>query len=102
MVRIISGSIIIARVITPAIMENPQPKEILNIRYPNRPNTMDGMPESVSVVTRIIFTSLLPRLAYSTRYTAAKTPIGTAITRVSAVMIRVFIIAGIMLTFSVV
>ena len=22
-------------------MENPQPKEILNIRYPNRPNTMD-------------------------------------------------------------
>ena len=57
---------------------------------------------NVDMYSCLLYTSLLPRFAYSTRYAAAKTPIGTAITRVSAVMIRVFIIAGIMLTFSVV
>ena len=35
--------------------------------YQDSPYTMDGMPESVSAVTRTSFTNRLPRLAYSTR-----------------------------------
>ena len=63
---------------------------------------MEGIPESVSAVIRINPTSLLPLPAYSTRKIAEATPMGTAITRESAVMISVLISAGIRDAFSVV
>lgn len=42
----------------------------------NSANTMDGMPESVSVNSLITLTIRLPGLEYSCRYTAAPTPMG--------------------------
>ena len=66
-VRIIVGSTIIARVSAPAIMEFLQPVAITNARYPNKPKTIDGIPESVSVVILMTETSFEPRFAYSTR-----------------------------------
>ena len=63
---------------------------------------MDGIPVSVSAVTRTTPTSLFPFFAYSTKYIAEKIPIGPAIHKESKVIISVFIIAGSMDTFSVV
>lgn len=45
---------------------------------------MDGMPCSVSVVTRTTLTSLLPRRAYSTSQMAAKMPSGVAMSSAKA------------------
>ena len=70
-VLIISGRIIIARVKAPAIMENPQPNVSTKKSSPNRPYTIDGIPDRVSVVSLISPNSLLPLLAYSTRNIAA-------------------------------
>ena len=61
---------------------------------------MDGMPCSVSVVTRTTLTSLLPRLAYSTSQTAAKMPSGVAMTREKAVISTVLMSEGTSETFS--
>ena len=66
-VRMMSGRIMMARVIAPAISEYPQWSCVTKNSIPNRPYTMEGMPESVSVVTRMTPTSLLPRFAYSLR-----------------------------------
>ena len=63
---------------------------------------MDGIPVNVSAVIRTISTILLPFFAYSVRYTAEKTPIGTAKIRAISVKVTVFIIAGIIETFSLV
>ena len=61
---------------------------------------MDGMPCSVSVVTRTTLTSLLPRRAYSTSQMAAKMPKGVAIASAKAVISTVLMSAGISETFS--
>ena len=61
---------------------------------------MEGIPESVSVVILIIPTILFPRLAYSTRYIAEKIPSGTDIRSAKAVVIKVFIRAGVREQFS--
>ena len=61
---------------------------------PNRPYTIDGMPESVSVARRTSRTRRLPFFAYSTRYTAAPTPSGTASSSAIAVIVQVFTMAG--------
>lgn len=55
---------------------------------------MEGIPESVSAVTRTTFTNLLPLDVYSTKYIADITPKGTAITRVSKMANTVSIKAG--------
>ena len=55
---------------------------------------MDGIPVNVSAVVLMIFTSLLPFFAYSVRYTAENTPIGTAISNATPIMINVLIIDG--------
>ena len=95
-----SGRIMIASVIAPASSEYPQCSLVTKNSMPNRPYTMDGMPESVSVVMRMTFTSLFPRLAYSFRYTAVNRPSGTASSSASAVVSTVVRIAGIIETFS--
>ena len=69
---------------------------------PNSPYTIDGMPESVSAVMRMTPTMRLPRLAYSTRYTAVKMPKGTASRSAVSVIMSVVAIAGVSDTFSVV
>ena len=66
-VRITRGRIIMAMVKAPPSMEYPQPKLTPKNKKPNRPYTMEGMPERVSAVIRTTPTSLLPRRAYSTR-----------------------------------
>ncbi len=58
---------IIANVSTPAINEYPHLNANTNARNPNNPNTIDGIPARVSVVTLITFTSFDPLLEYSTR-----------------------------------
>ena len=72
-----------------------------NRMYPNSPYTIDGIPERVSVVSLIIFTTFPDFPAYSVRYTAENTPTGTAITSDSTVMITVFMMAGIIDMFAV-
>ena len=67
MVRMITGSTMIARVKAPASMENPHFKVVTKNSMPNRPYTMEGIPVSVSAVTRTMETSLFPFFAYSTR-----------------------------------
>ena len=62
--------------------------------YPNRPNTMEGMPESVSVNSLIIFTNMLFFLEYSFRYIAAPMPSGSAITSASTISMPVDTNAG--------
>ena len=57
----------IAKVKEPAIILNPIFIEMTNIKEPNNPYTILGIPDNVSVVNRITLTSLDPRLAYSTR-----------------------------------
>ena len=61
---------------------------------------MDGMPCSVSVVTRTTLTSLLPRWAYSTSQIAAKMPSGVEIASEKAVISTVLMSAGVSETFS--
>ena len=60
------------------------------------------MPESVSVASLMIFTSLLPLFAYSQRYIAQNTPRGTAISSVMPTISTVVMIEGSIDTFSVV
>ena len=61
---------------------------------------MEGIPVSVSAVTRTTDTSLFPFFAYSTKYTAAKIPKGPATKRDNIIMKIVLIIAGNIETFS--
>ena len=63
---------------------------------------IDGIPESVSAVSLITPTTLLPFFAYSTRYIAVHIPSGTATISEQSVISIVFIIAGNIDTFSVV
>ena len=63
---------------------------------------MEGIPARVSVVVLTSLTSGFPFFAYSVRYTAEKTPIGTAKISDISVKVKVFIIAGIIETFSLV
>jgi len=42
---------------------------------------IDGIPAKVSTASLIILTALFPLLAYSVKYTAQNTPIGTATIR---------------------
>jgi len=58
-------------------MEYPHLKAMTNAKKPNKPNTMEGIPANVSVVSLITFTSFDPRFAYSTRYMAAAIPTGS-------------------------
>lgn len=66
-VLMISGRIMIASVNAPASRENPHPNVLTKNSIPNNPYTMEGIPESVSVVRRITSTNLFPFPAYSTR-----------------------------------
>ena len=100
MVSIISGRIIIDRVNAPASRENPQSRVFTKNSIPNKPYTMDGIPESVSVVSRITPMNLFPLPAYSTRKIAEKMPNGMAMSRDKNVMITVFISAGMSEAFS--
>ena len=90
----INGRIIIASVNAPDSMEYPQCSVVAKNSSPNRPYTIEGMPERVSAVIRMIPTILPVLLAYSTRKMAANTPIGTAISREITVISSVFTIAG--------
>lgn len=76
--RIIVGKIIKANVSAPAHRETPFTQ---NMIMPNNPNTMDGIPDNVSIKTRRTFTILEPGLVYSTRKIAVAVPIGTATSR---------------------
>src|SRR5574344_3020083 len=60
---------------------------------------MLGIPDKVSAVNRTIVTNLLPRPAYSTRYTAEKIPRGAAKSKASTIILIVFTAAGTRLTF---
>ena len=53
----------------------PGPIRIVNIEKANRPATMDGMP-LITSTSRVMTCASLPRLEYSTRYTAHIRPIG--------------------------
>ena len=101
-VLIISGSTIIANVAAPASIEYPHFKYVTKNNIPNKPYTIDGIPESVSAVSLIIPTTLLPFFAYSTRYIAVHIPSGTATISEQSVIPIVLIIAGNIDTFSVV
>ena len=57
------------------------------------------MPAKVSAIILIIFIRGFPRFAYSARYMAAITPMGTAIASDKSVIIPVFIMAGSIDTF---
>ena len=63
-VRITIGSTSRARVSEPAMIESPNPSVRTNSAMPNRPNTIDGTPLKLLVMTRITLTSQLSR-AYS-------------------------------------
>ena len=82
------------RVNAPARSEKPHPSVFTKKSIPNRPYTMEGIPESVSVVRRMTSTNLLPLPAYSTRKIAEKIPKGMAMIRESSVMITVLMRAG--------
>ena len=56
-----------ARVKAPDSMEYSHFRYVTKNSIPNRPYTMEGMPESVSAVTRTTLISLFPFFAYSTR-----------------------------------
>ena len=86
----------------PASIEYPHFKYVTKNNIPNKPYTIDGIPESVSAVSLIIPTTLLPFFAYSTRYIAVHIPSGTATISEQSVISIVFIIAGNIDTFSVV
>ena len=58
---------ILAMVNAPDSMEYPHPIAEEKNSIPNRPYTIEGIPESVSAVTRTTLTSLFPFFAYSTR-----------------------------------
>ena len=96
----IRGSTMITIVSAPERRDMPQCSAVTKNSIPNRPYTMDGIPESVSAVIRISFTKRLPFFAYSTRKIAAKIPTGAAIARDTSVMIRVLISDGRRETFS--
>ena len=63
----IRGRVIIAMVNAPERRESPQPSTVTKKIAPNRPYTIEGIPDSVSAVILTISTSLLPLFAYSTR-----------------------------------
>ena len=90
----------IDKVNAPARMENPHFSVFTKYSIPNSPYTIDGIPESVSVVRRITSINLFPFPAYSTRKIAEKIPNGTAIRRESSVITTVLISAGITDAFS--
>src|SRR5690554_7741916 len=91
----ISGRIIIDRVKAPARSDIPHPRAVTKNSIPNKPYTMDGMPERVSAVTLISFTNLFSLLAYSTRKIAEKIPIGAAMDKEITIIRIVFINEGI-------
>ena len=102
-VLIISGSTIIANVAAPASIEYPHFKYVTKHTASDCVQRLiDGIPESVSAVSLIIPTTLLPFFAYSTRYIAVHIPSGTATISEQSVISIVFIIAGNIDTFSVV
>ena len=100
-VLIISGRIIMDMVKAPARMEYPHLSADTKNNIPNRPYTMDGIPDKVSAVIRMIPTNLFPFFAYSTRKMAEKIPNGIAMTSDNAVIMTVFTSAGIKDAFSV-
>ena len=89
-------------------MQAPESIESFQLRastkniFPKSPYTIDGIPESVSVVSLMTLTNLLPFFAYSTRYIAQNMPRGAAIARDTRSISKVFTIAGSIDTFSVV
>ena len=91
-----SGSTIIANVQAPESIESFQLRASTKNIFPKSPYTMDGIPESVSVVSLITLTN------YSTRYIAQNMPRGAAIARDTRSISKVFTIAGSIDTFSVV
>ena len=88
------------KVNAPARIENPQCSAFTKNNIPNRPYTIDGIPDRVSVVRRITSINLFPLPAYSTRKTAEKIPNGTAISKESRVITTVLTNAGITEAFS--
>ena len=65
--RMMSGSTMMDSVIAPDSSDSFQCSWVTKNSMPNRPYTMDGMPDRVSAVRRMSPTSLLPFFAYSTR-----------------------------------
>ena len=90
----------IANVHAPAINESFHLRVETKNNAPNKPYTIEGIPVNVSAVIRIIPTSLFPLFAYSTRYIAENIPIGAEKRSDNNVIDIVFIIAGIIDTFS--
>ena len=62
-----TGRIMMEIVKAPESIEKPNLSAVTKNSMPKSPYTIDGIPASVSAFIRIIRTSLLPRLAYSTR-----------------------------------
>ena len=78
----------------PASREKPHPRAFTKNSIPKSPYTIDGMPESVSVVSRMTSMNLFPLFAYSTRKIAEKIPNGTAISSDNNVITIVLTKAG--------
>ena len=57
----------------------PGPIRIVNIENANKPATMDGIP-LITSTSRVMTRDSLPRLEYSTKYTAHIRPIGMEMT----------------------
>jgi hypothetical protein len=83
------GRIIIARVNPPDIMDQPNPRNITKNTNPNNPKIIEGTPDKVSAVRFTTQANLLFALEYSSRYTAAATPRGTAKSKATAVRYKV-------------
>ena len=81
-------------------LKHPGSFVLMLLVIPNRPYTIDGIPDRVSVVRRITSINLFPLPAYSTRKTAEKIPNGTAISKESRVITTVLTNAGITEAFS--
>jgi len=88
------GRAIMAKVSPPDRMEKPIPKYTEKIAFPNRPNTMDGTAESISIDLRIIAILLLLFSANSARKRAEVKPTGMTTKRLTANIRRVEIIMG--------
>ena len=92
-VLMITGRVMMARVREPARMDVPNRRNSTNIPRPNRPYTMEGMPARFTMARRMARVSRVSR-AYSERYTAPPTPMGTATSAVPRVRRSVPTMAG--------
>ena len=76
------GTLNIVSVTAPAMMENPQPIDSTKNRKPNRPTTMEGSEDNVSMSVFAMCVAVLSG-AYSARKMAAPSEMGTEMSSVS-------------------